>query len=97
MALAKMIGTNQQSIAFWETNDKPPRSEVLLPMADALGVQVEALLSADHTPARRAGPVGKVRKVFEEVSQLPRRQQQRVLEFVLPFVSQYKREDARAT
>jgi hypothetical protein len=33
-----------------------------------------------------------VRKVFEKVSKLPRKQQQRVVEFVSAFVEQYKRE-----
>jgi hypothetical protein len=33
---------------------------------------------------------GKVRKLFEEVSRLPRRQQEKVVEFVSAFVKQYQ-------
>jgi hypothetical protein len=59
-------------------------------MAEALGVGVEALLDGNSRPARKGGPTGKVHKVFEEVSQLPRRQQEKIIEFVSAFVNQYK-------
>jgi len=36
------------------------------------------------------GPAGKLRKVFEEVSALLRRQQDKVVEFVAAFVCQYR-------
>jgi hypothetical protein len=39
---------------------------------------------------RKAGPVGKVRKIFEEVSQLPRQQQEKIVEFVSVFLRQYQ-------
>ena len=43
--LARMIGVPQANIAFWERRQKPPRSEVLPKMADALGVRIEDLLN----------------------------------------------------
>jgi len=43
-----------------------------------------------NSPKRRR-PVGKVRKLFEEVSELPRRQQEKVVEFVSALVEQYRR------
>jgi len=39
--------------------------------------------------ARKTGPNGKVHKVFEEVSKLPRRQQEKIVEVVSALVSQY--------
>jgi hypothetical protein len=44
-----------------------------------------------HTPARRHGgvPAGRVRRVFEAVTQLPRHQQNKVAEFVEAFVAQH--------
>jgi hypothetical protein len=39
--------------------------------------------------ARKTGPTGKVHKVFEEVSKLPRRQQEKIVEVVSALVSQY--------
>lgn len=88
--LAELIGENQQNVAFWEQSDKPPRSDVLPRMAIALNVRVEDLLRPGSTVSRKGGPVGKIRKVFEEVSTLPRKQQEKVAEFVSAFVQQYK-------
>ena len=41
--------------------------------------------------SRRAGPVGKLQKLFEEVSTLPRRQQDRIAETVSALLEQYRR------
>jgi len=40
--------------------------------------------------AKKAGPTGKVQKVFDDVAKLPRRQQEKIVEFVSAFVSQYE-------
>jgi len=88
--VAHLVGEKQQNIAYWEQSDKPPRSDVLPKLAEVLGVSVEVLLSIDAAPKRRGGPVGQVRRVFEEVSRLPRREQKKVVEFVSALVSQYK-------
>jgi len=91
-ALGRLIGEKQQNIAFWEQSDKPPRSDVLPKLARVLGVSVEQLLDVNSPIGRRNGPVGKVRKLFEDVSELPRRQQEKVVEFVSALVEQYKRQ-----
>jgi len=89
--LADILDVHQQTIAYWEQSDKPPRSEVLLPMAKALGVPVEVLLDPEAKPERKkSGPKGKVQKLFEDLSQLPRRQQDKVVEVVAAFISQQK-------
>lgn len=93
--LGRLVGQKQQIIAFWEQTDKPPRSDVLPKLAKALGVPVEVLLSPAASPPalipRAGGPVGKVRKLFDEVSKLPRRQQDRIVEFLAPIVQEFKR------
>ncbi len=88
--LARLIGERQQNIAYWEQSDKPPRSDVLPKMANVLGVTVEKLLQIDRKPVRQGGPVGKVRKIFEEVSSLPRKQQEKIVEIVSALVDRYK-------
>ncbi len=96
--VAQRVGVLQQTIAFWEQSDKPPRSEVLIMLADALGVTVETLLSENgHTPAvkKKGGPDGKMRRIFEDASRLPRRQQDKIAEFVSAFINQYKQSGAR--
>lgn len=95
--LASYVGVPQANIAFWERSEKPPRSEVLPKMAQALGVNVEDLLIVDtgRITARKATksngrPAGKVREVFDRVSKLPRRQQEHIVNWVSAYVSQYE-------
>ena len=90
--LARILGVRQSNIAFWEHSDKPPRSDLLPSMARALGVSVEKLLNTDTKLPRRGGHIGKVRKVFEQVSRLPPHQQEKIVEFVSVFVKQYQQE-----
>ena len=92
--LAELIGEPQQNVAYWERADKPPRSDVLSKIAKALGVKVEDILNVDDETPRRNGPTGRLQVIFEEVSKLPRRQQQKVIEFVSAFVTQYEQERA---
>lgn len=89
--LAQLVGESQQNIAFWEQSERPPRSNVLPKLAKVLGVKIEQILEGRLPETRRAGPAGKVQKIFEEVSTLPRRQQERIIETVSALVEQYKR------
>jgi transcriptional regulator with XRE-family HTH domain len=95
--LAQRIGVLQQTIAFWEQTDKPPRSEILIKLADALGVKIETLLSGNGGVAvkKKGGPNGKLRKIFEDASRLPRRQQEKIAEFVSAFINQYRQSHSR--
>lgn len=95
--LADATGEPQANIAFWERSAKPPRSDVLPKLARALGVSVEALLLSENgatakkkatsaATLRRGAPSGKTRRVFEEVSTLPRAQQQRIVGIVQDLI-----------
>lgn len=90
--LADIVGEPQANIAFWERSAKPPRSDVLPQLAQALSVRVEDLLGV-HTPLpqRRSGPIGRVAQVLDEVRKLPRRQQEKVADVVAAMVDQYRR------
>lgn len=88
--LAGIIGETQQNIAFWEQTDKPPRSDVLPKMAKALGVKIEDILNVTGEIPKKSGPTGRLHSLFEEASKLPRRQQEKLMEFITAFVSHYK-------
>ncbi len=96
--LAERIGVLQQTIAFWEQTAKPPRSEILLKLAEALDVSIQTLLTENGVVAvkKKGGPNGKLRKIFEDASRLPRRQQEKIAEFVSAFVNQYKQNGAQS-
>lgn len=79
--LARQIGEQPSNVNYWETKGILPRSDVLVPIAAALGVTVEELLGQER-PKRAPAPGGKVRHVFEQVQKLPRRQQDKIVEVV---------------
>jgi len=84
--LARLIGEHPSNVSFWERTGKTPKSEVLVPMAAALGVTVEELLG-ERKP-RRAGPTGRALQSFERVSHLPRSQQKKILDVVDALLAQ---------
>jgi transcriptional regulator with XRE-family HTH domain len=89
--LARQVDINHSTIIFWEKNNLLPRSEVLLSMAQALGVSVEQLLGSAPPKAR---PGSRARQAFESVADLPRRQQTKILDVVEAFVAQQAAEVA---
>jgi transcriptional regulator with XRE-family HTH domain len=90
--LADAIGVSQQTVAYWETCATPPRSDVLPKMSKALGVPVEEILGETPINAvRKPGPVGKLQRVFELASKLPRREQELVAQFVSTLLEQSKK------
>jgi len=77
-------------------SDKPPRAEILPQLAQALGVTVEDILNSktkkDSLPALN----GKARKMFVEISQMPRSQQDKICSILEPYVSQYRQGEVQA-
>jgi transcriptional regulator with XRE-family HTH domain len=85
--LARMIGQDSSNVSFWERTGRLPRVDLVIPIAKALGVTVEELLGQPK-PSRVTTPGGRARQLFEAVSRLPRRQQDKVLDILEPFVRQ---------
>ena len=79
--VADKLGMSQTSYAWWERNPVALRPEQLQKLAAALNVTVEELMGTAQNK-KRGGPVGKARRMFEEVSRLPRDRQQHVLRVV---------------
>lgn len=85
--LARQIGEDHSNVRYWELSGKPPRSDVLAALAQALGVTVEEILGV---PKQRHGtaPSSRTGRAFEAVARLPRRQQKKIVEVVEAFVAQ---------
>jgi len=77
--LARQINEQPSNVNFWETSGNLPRSDVLVSIAKALGVTVEELLG-EPRPRRAPAPGGRLGRLVENVSRLPRRQQEKVIE-----------------
>lgn len=86
--LADRLGIAPSNIGFWELHNKPPRSDILPKLAKILNLSVDDILGTKVRPKTSSGPQGRTRKVFQEVSKLPRRQQQKIVDVVEALVSQ---------
>jgi transcriptional regulator with XRE-family HTH domain len=87
--LAAKIGVNQQMIAYWERRSVTLRPDQLSRLADTLKTSVDALFGKPAPKARGNGPVGKARQIFEAVSRLPRKQQEKVFDVLQPFIKEH--------
>lgn len=87
--LARQIGESNTNVSYWERSGQIPRSNVLLPLAKALGVTVEELLG-EPRPKRVVSPGGRARQLFEAISKMPRRQQEKILDILEPFVREHR-------
>ena len=84
--VAEKLGITQTAYALWERRDMALRPEQIEAAAKILKVTVEHLFGVE--PQKQNGPVGKIMQTFEEVSQLPRRQQQHIVKVVSALVAQ---------
>ena len=84
--VAAKIGISQAGYAAWERDPVALRPEQICQLAEVLNVAVDQLLGVDEKPTRKGGPTGKARRLFEQVSKLPRAQQQHVLTVLEAFV-----------
>ena len=86
--VAERLGVTQKAYAVWERYPVALRPEQIEKVAAALNVSVEFLFG-QTAKQRGSGPTGKARGVFEAVSKLPRRQQQKIAEVVEALVAQH--------
>ena len=87
--LADKLGLTQRAYAYWERNPVALRPDQLRNLANALGISIEELLGDEGSKRRGTGPAGKMRRLFESASALPRSQQQKVIALLDAFVAQH--------
>jgi len=81
--VAAQLGIVQSSYATWERQTPSLRPEQIERLSKILGVAVADFFSLESTePVRRSGPLGRAKRIFEEVSALPRKKQKRILDVV---------------
>ncbi len=91
--LGERLGVPRETVDYYERRALNPTLDVIERVAEALEVAPAELIGDGATTvraARKAGPTGKVQKVFEDVSRLPRRQQEKIMEVVAAMVTQYE-------
>jgi transcriptional regulator with XRE-family HTH domain len=86
--LARQLGQDHSNVRYWEQSGNLPRSDVLLPMANVLGVTVEELLG-EPKPKRVLSPAGRMRHLFDAASRLPRGKQEKIVAILEPFIREH--------
>lgn len=90
--VARRLGIAQSSYANWERYNVALKPEQIVDVAKIIGVKVEDLLTKHQKKSRGKGPTGKMQQLFQIASQLPKSQQQKIMDILEPFV----REQANA-
>lgn len=83
--VAEKLGITQTAYAVWERYAVALRPDQIEKLAGILKVSVEELFGKTNN-RRSGGPIGKARRLFEQVNKLPRLQQQHVLTVLEAFV-----------
>lgn len=90
---AALLGTTREMVDYYERRAINPALEVVRGCAKALNVPVIELLgSEDNNNGRKkrgTGPTGKMRRLFEAASQLPRSQQEKITALLEPFIAHH--------
>lgn len=86
--MAERLGISQPVVSDYERGALRLHGELILKVAEILNVTADELLGRETNQRRGGRATGKVQQLFEEVSNLPRRQQDKVVEFVSAFVRQ---------
>lgn len=92
--VAEELGVPLKTYANWERRSVGIKPEHLSQLAAVLGVTLDHLFGAEAAPKKQDGPVGKARRLFEEVSDMPRHQQQRILSALDDMIAGQKAKQA---
>jgi transcriptional regulator with XRE-family HTH domain len=87
LQVGEALGIKQPAFAAWERDPIALRPEQLAQLAVVLKVSVDELVGHEAPRKAMAGPTGKARKVFDQVSRLPRAQQQKIVEMAEAFIA----------
>jgi transcriptional regulator with XRE-family HTH domain len=93
--LAQEVGISHIMLVHYEKHEGYPSAQVVPRLAKALHVSADQLLGIKTVKKNGSGPKGKMKRLFEEASDLPRNQQDKIAEFVSAFMNQYRQTHAR--
>ena len=76
--VAEKLGITQTAYAVWERHPVGLKPEQIVEVCKVLQISPDYLFGMKSSRSQ-SGPVGKLRRVFDEVSALPRSRQQRIV------------------
>jgi len=94
--VAEQLGLSQSGYASWERDKVSLRPDQIEQLTRILNVSLDYLFGSHGNKPRGKGPVGRLRRVFDEVSNLPRHQQQRIVTMVEDVLAGYRAQQSKA-
>ena len=88
--VADRLGISRRAYSHWERYPVALRPEQVLQLAQALEVSLDELLGGTQTLAKKRGPKSQLERQLEAIAELPRAQQQRILDVVQALIAQHK-------
>ncbi len=86
--LADKLNITRELVGYYERYAPNPSLDFIQRAAEALGVSVAELFGSRPVQKKRSGgPVGRMRKLFEQASRLPRAQQEKIAAVVEAFIT----------
>ena len=80
--LARQIGESHTNLSYWERSGNLPRADLIIPIAQALGVTADELLGLAAGRARTKAPDSRLDRRLRAVQQLPAAEKRQVLAFI---------------
>lgn len=89
-AVGVSLRVKRELIDYYERRAPNPSLAFIQQAAEVMDVSVAELLGSEIVRKKRSGgPVGRMRKLFEQASQLPRGQQEKIATVIEAFVAQH--------
>lgn len=89
--LAEVLGISQQMVASYEVGRRRIPVSMLPALAQALKVQVDALLGGTAKAQSKRGPASQLQRSIERIGELPKPKQRFVLEMLETVLAQASR------
>ena len=87
--VAAQLGISPRAYAFWERKPVALQAEQIARLADIFEVSADLIVGRDAAKPKRNGPKGRLEKLFEVASDLPRVQRDRIAAILEPFVKEH--------
>jgi len=88
--VSELIGVPQQTYAGCERKKCAIDPEYIARLSEIFEVTLDSLIGTNKKGKRKGGPKGKAKRLFEEIGNLPRSRQNRILNVVEDLIAAHK-------
>ena len=85
--VAEKVSVSTRAYAFWERKPIALHASQIAKLSEVFGVSADFIVGRPEPKTKRNGPKGKLETIFEQVHDLPRSQQDKIVSVLEPFVA----------